>query len=136
MHFLIIKCNGAVNKTIDRELISKLSNVTELKIKVDLSIEVLENQPLSLKITDGVNSVTVSKDIVDKAINRPTTKEDVIIKLSRMGNTPFSINKIDAKVDENIFVPIKSLNELRRDATEKLIELRENKIVKRNTCNN
>lgn len=125
-----LKSKGAVNKTIDRELISKLSNVTELKIKVDLSIEVLENQPLSLKITDGVNSVTVSKDIVDKAINRPTTKEEIIKQISRMGDTPFSINKIDAKVDENIFVPIKGLNELRRDATEKLIELRENKIVK------
>lgn len=127
-----LKSKGEANKTIDRKLITELSNVTELKIKVNVSIEAKKKMPLNLKISDGINEVVTTASIVEQSINRPTTKEEIEKQISKMGDTPFYIDRINVITDNDIFVPIKSLNELRRNATAKLIELRENKEVKVN----
>lgn len=57
------------------------------------------------------------------------SSSSVIKQLSKLGNTPFIINNIQVTLEDNIFINIKDLNELRRKTITKLIELRENRTI-------
>ena len=73
-------------------------------------------------------SVTVEGDLVDAAQNRPMSQEDVLKQLTKLGNTCFSCEMPHVEVGEGIFVPNKTLNELRRTLLQRL----EDKIILEN----
>lgn len=62
----------------------------------------------------------------EKAINRPLDEAVVKKQLQKTGGTPYKLSKLDIKLDENISLPLSSLNELRRSAVQKLNEARAN----------
>jgi len=114
-----------LNKTTSSTLIKKLENYEEKKISIDIKASVKENS-FSLLISDGVNNVKVSDDIVEKALNSGTSISRIEEQLLKLGNTPFICNSINIDINDNIFIPISKLNELRRKAVEELISIREN----------
>ena len=65
-------------------------------------------------------SVTVEGDLIDVAQKRPMSKEDVLKQLTKLGNTCFACETPYVEVGEDIFVPNKSLNELRRILLQRL----------------
>ena len=65
-----------VNKTIDKLLMNELSILKERKIKINMKVTALIDRPLEIYLSDGINIVNISGDIVTKAINRPLSKED------------------------------------------------------------
>ena len=79
-------------------------------------------------------------DLVDIAQKRPVVKEDVEKQLKKTGNTDFVFSSLEVEMDEDIFIPLKSLNELRRQAFEELEilikqtveEKRKNSLIKNN----
>lgn len=73
-------------------------------------------------------TVTVEGQVIDKAQNRPMSKEDVEKQLQKLGNTCFMCDSLYVEVGENIFVPNKLLNELRR----KLLKCLEDAIIEKN----
>jgi len=86
--------------------------------------EIKEGSPVTLTVNDGVNTVTVSGDIPEKAINRPTDEAAVLEKLNKTGGTPYYFENLNLNIDEGLMVRVSSLNALRRDALEKLSALR------------
>lgn len=48
------------------------------------------------------------------------TEERVRVQMEKLGNTPFEWERLDIQMDENIFIPMKTLNETRRQALEAL----------------
>lgn len=116
-----------VYKTSDSDLLNSVKKTFEeeienIKIPVDAKIELkLGEMPLlSLKDGNG-NSISVRADkVVEKAIKVSLGKEKVISQISKLGNTPYFINDIEVDIDENISLPISILNQLRRDAIDKL----------------
>lgn len=58
------------------------------------------------------------ENIIEKANNKPTTKEKIISNLSKLGDTVYKLENIDISADEDIYIPVSVLNALRRDATE------------------
>ena len=58
------------------------------------------------------------------AINRPTSKEEIEEKVTKLGNTPFKVEVININVPDNIFISMKVINDTRRVLTEKLINER------------
>ena len=121
--FNLTKC-GKVLKTLDSALIKELQNYELKKISIDFKVFAKVNNELMIKINDGENEITETSIILDKAINKSTTKEEIIEKLNKLGNTPFRINNIEIDMDNNVFIPIKEINNLRRILTEKLESLR------------
>ena len=77
---------------------------------------------LMLQAVCRENSTSVESEILlEKASERPLTLESVSRQLSRLGNTPFYLEKCDLSgLDEGLFIPVKALNDLRRSAVEKL----------------
>jgi len=116
-----IKSLDTVLKTTDYNLIENLKNYKERKIPVNFKIIAKENKSLEVSISDGIYIIMKTGNIIQKSITRPITKENIIKQISKLGSTPFTINKIDIIMDNNIFIPLKELNEIRRILTEKLI---------------
>ena len=56
------------------------------------------------------------------AQNRPLTKEVVTEKITKTGNTPFVFENLEVTMDDDIFMPVNQLNQLRRGALEALEE--------------
>lgn len=114
-----------VLKTIDTKLNEELNNIQEKKILVNISFKAFIGTKATLSITDNINTIEITGNIVDKALNAPITKERIIEQLSKLGNTPYKLNNIDIEIDNNIFINLKEINELRRTATVQLTTKRE-----------
>lgn len=108
-----------INNSID-EYINKYSR----KVKIDMIFNGYKNNNISLEVSDGINNVKVLGNKVDIANNISTTKEDILLKLNKLGNTIYEINNIKVNIDNNIFIPLKEINELRRVVLNKLDTLR------------
>ena len=117
---------GKVLKTIDINLHKSIATITTQKIAVNIKCTAKENKKLELIIDDGINNIKKEGSVIELAINSITTKSRVEEQLSKLGNSPFIIKNIIVDCDNNIFIPIKDLNEIRRLAVEELINIREN----------
>lgn len=79
-------------------------------------------EPASLIVKYNDVLVSVEGETVLQAQNRPLTEEDVQKQLSKTGDSLFEFDKLEIQMDNNCFMPVKHLNELRRMAFEKLKE--------------
>lgn len=100
------------------------------KIPVNVKVSALCGDKLSLFLClEGNNdyfSVAISDNPIEEASKAPTSREDIIKHVSKMGSTPFYISKAEVETD-NGFVPASLINALRRSACEEL----ENKLYER-----
>lgn len=87
-------------------------------------VKIVENSNITLSISDWQNYVTVKGMMPEKAISRPIDEETVREKISKTGGTPYYIEKINIELEEGLSVRVSELNELRRNAIEKLDKLR------------
>ena len=90
------------------------------KLPVSAFASIIPGEPMSLTLTSGVNSVTVMGDTVSPAEKRPLEESDVIKQLSKLGDSCFTLEDIYVEMPGPSFVPVKSLNELRRRAVKEL----------------
>ena len=106
-----------VNKTQDRKLLNELQKYKEKKIPITMEIVAKLGEELTLTIADfSHHQVVVKGGKVEKALKQPVTKEILARQLSKLGNTPFtaSLDDIQIQLEENLFINIKGINELRR----------------------
>ena len=102
------------------------------KIKLNTTINIKSNQKISMELympldKTNENSVYYNKKayseldyIPEQAQKAPATKESIISQVSKTGNTPYEFENIKVNLDENLFVPVKVLNQLRRITIENL----------------
>ncbi len=114
-----------VLKTIDTKLNEELNNIEPKRIPINIDFKAIKGSPSILTITDNINTITIEGNIVEQAKSTPVTKERIIEQLSKLGSTPFIANNINVNSENDIFINIKELNELRRTSTEQLISKRE-----------
>lgn len=68
-------------------------------------------------------SVTVEGDPALPAENRPLTEEDVRKRIEKCGNTAFYFTSLEVDLEEDCFVPVSRLNDLRRNGLQALQEV-------------
>ena len=118
-----LKDKDVVVKTSSTYLEKQILSTSLKKIKV--SIEVIQkNNQLEVSYIDDKNNKVNTLIEVQESINRPTSKEEIKEKLTKLGNTPFITKDITINIDDNIFVNMKSLNEVRRLLIDNLIKER------------
>lgn len=83
-------------------------------------VSVLEGRPALLTLYTDVVSVTVEGEVAGAAINRPLSDKDISDRLSKLGDTYFELTELTVSTDNASFMPVKSLNELRRRACAEL----------------
>lgn len=108
----------------------ELDKVITKKIPIKIDLEAKVNDNIKIKVMDNENNIELTSDIlVQKSISTPITEDRIKECLERSGNTPFEVTNIEINMDNEIFIPISKLNELRREALDKLKILRENKKI-------
>jgi len=120
---VLVTLDSKVNEEIDEIISSNLR-----KVGINARFEAHLDKPISLYVTDGVNEFTLYISKCLNAVNRPTTKDEIIAKLSKLGDSIYKYNNLEIDIDNNIFIPLKEINELRREMILKLNELRQYKI--------
>ena len=125
---LPVKKNDIILKTMDYYLEKELKSYVEKKISIYIQVKALLYQPLEIMVSDGINTIVVRGDAVSNALTKEVDSQSIIKQLSKLGNTPYLLEKIDINKDDNIFIRIGSLNELRREFVEKLTDVRRNVI--------
>ena len=123
--------NDIVCKTIDYNLNKSLKELPSRKIPVTITVEAHISKNLSIELIDDQNNkISLQGNIVEKARTEAITQERIKQQVSKLGNTPFECQNVHLKCDEEIFISIKELNDIRRSAVEKLIKKRKNCKVK------
>ena len=113
-----------VRKTQDIELIREINKYKERKVKIAIKLEAKIGERLKVTFIDNKNEITEYGSIITSAINAPTSFERIKEQIEKLGTSPFIASKTTIEMDENIFVPIKELNEIRRSLSHDLEEKR------------
>ena len=125
-----IDFNSIVLKTSSAKITNDINNIIlEHKRRVPLTVSVNARVGESLRIvaTDGKNSIRKESIILESSINRPTTISDLEEKINRLNDTAYTINSLKINIDDNVFVPLKTFNDLRREVIEELNQKRQYK---------
>ena len=107
------------------------------KVKLNGEIILRENTPISFKawsnegFYQSLKAEVILETIPQAALNKPISKEKIVEQLSKTGNTEFEFENINVILDDNLFVQMSILNDLRRNVIEKL----ENAVLERYTHN-
>ena len=111
------KGNEALQEQIRQQYVQ-----TEIKEKIKGNLILSKDLPAKMTVECGEVSVTITGDIVQEALKQPLSIEKIEENMRKTGNTPFEFASLDIEMNDAIFMPMKSLNQLRRDALEALSE--------------
>ena len=112
-----------VVKTTDYKQLQEIDKLINIKkrLPLDISIEAKVGYPLKgiFKYKEKVIEVK-SEKILEQANKMAATKEDIINKIDRLKDTVYYLDDIKIDMDDNVFIPVIFINELRREAIEKM----------------
>lgn len=119
-----------VNKTFDSKIKNKYLDVKK-GISIKMHVECLKGKEMALTLISKDRSVSVHFGMVSQALKMPVSEDTIKKQLSKLGDTPFTLEDFTVDMDDNIFINLKDLNELRRLGVEKLIETLEYREIKK-----
>lgn len=77
-----------------------------------------EKATLTVKCRDA--EITVAGEKAQEALSQPMSRERIEKQLRKTGNTEFEFSFLKVEIGEKVFLPMQSLNKLRREALETL----------------
>ena len=92
-------------------------------IPVDMAFSMIASES-RLSLSDGGRDVTVKGPVPERAVNRVLDGDAAAANLTKTGGTQYYVNKFKASVEPGLMLPASALNAMRREAVEKLDELR------------
>lgn len=120
-----VNIGDEVYKTSSKELNMLLKHTWEGKYikrnNIDAKVTIKKDEKILLEVSNDKYTVKVESDkIVLDAQNRPTDIDVFDTQLRKTKDTPFEFNNIQIDMDDNIFVPISEINEIRRRVLKEL----------------
>ena len=116
------------NKRLNDEISKKLKSIDKkLEINFDFIAKLNEKLILKTYLKDKngnriLNLEEISETLTQKAQKRAISEDDIKEKLSEIGDSEFTVKNIKIDIDENIFIPLSELKNLKRNAVEKFRE--------------
>ncbi len=95
---------------------------TELKEKIEGILILKKELSATLTVSCRGHNVCVAGSTTQSAHKNPLSREQAKSQIKKTGNTPFVFEKLMIEMDEDIFVPVSTLKQLRRDALTQLSE--------------
>ena len=86
------------------------------RLPLDLTFVMKADAPITLTLSNGQKTATVTGDIPLTAQNAPMDAEGVKKNLCRFGGTPYTVRRAQIEVDDGLMIPVSRLNALRRAA--------------------
>lgn len=122
-----VSINSRVLKTTDIRQIEKINNEMKentRKIKIKGVINCYIGKQSELIFNDGVNEVIITGPIVEESKKIYMDNKNIEKQIKKLGDTVYQLEELVINRDNNIFIKINDLNELRRKASELLNEKR------------
>lgn len=94
--------------------------IKKRKEKINGNFILFPGSPAILEICCGDIRVSASAGEVQYAIHQPMEEARIRAQMKKLGNTEFQWDRLDIQMGEQIFVPVKVLNEVRREALSRL----------------
>lgn len=113
----MISVSKPAYKTQNEDFIAEINSRycgKTLRRRAGAEITLRTDKPMELKLYDDTSCVTVTGETVSRALKRPMERENVIKQLNKTGDSFIQFDKIDVVMEDDIFVPVAHLNELRR----------------------
>ena len=104
--------NNALIDDIEKKILKP-----ERRLEANALVEAIIEKPLKIRIENKDAWVELEGKVVEKAQNRPTTKEELIEKMGKTGGTGIALTT-ECVISENAFAELSAFNELRRKAVE------------------
>ena len=121
--------NSKINRTYSKKLYEKVDREIEnIDYRRDLDVEVkikIGEKPFINVKSVGLEASYELDRLVEVAKKSGLDRERVIENISKTGDSIFQVKNIELDLDDNAFLPISAINELRREATKIL----ENKVL-------
>lgn len=119
------KNGAAVYRTRNNELLGQLRAGyidNDIKIPVRMETFLKSGERACLKLLSGDKELVVYGDVLEPSDKRSAVREDVVKQLKKLGGTAFSSDEgsIVTDIQGSPFVPVRLLNDLRRNALEEL----------------
>lgn len=118
-------CNGYYKRHNGKDMVShsRLKGVEggttcpayELKEKINGKLILSEGKRAKLELEYNGHTAACEGAEVKQAVKQPLCAERVDKQLRKTGGTQFAFDSLALHMDDNIFLPMQSLNELRRD---------------------
>ncbi len=100
-----------------RELADNLKNKRHAPIEFTAKACVKMGKPMELTVCAKDKTVTLTGSInAERAVNVAITKDRLIEQIGKSGSTPFALAGAEIDVDPGVSLPVKEVNNLRRDA--------------------
>ncbi len=94
----------------------------ENKEKIKGILRLSEGKPARLVLKCRETQVEVTGELVQTAQKQPLSRETILEKMNKTGNTPFEWEELNLEIEGKIFLSVGALNQLRRAGIEKLAE--------------
>lgn len=120
---LTVESGAEVARLSDALQLEQARSHAPSPIPVTMNAAFAIGKPMQLTLSDGITAVSVWGDPVQPAQKRSATPEDVRKQLEKLGETPFVLPSADAltiQLEDGVFLPVSSLNDLRRNGAEAL----------------
>lgn len=125
-----IKPGDGVYKTTDIELNriarESFSGRNNKRIEITGQVSLRAGMPLMLNVEDhsGHSAAAAGTVLAEKAINRPLMPERLEEQLRKTGATPFIFGSLKVDIEDGLSIPVSEINEVRRQALDRLLEIR------------
>ena len=118
-----IRIGDQVYRTKNAALLEKIAQDylrTNEQVSVQGHCVAQKGQPLSLTVTLKGQTICCQGEICQKAKKRAIDESDIRKILQKTGNSPFYFEKLSIEAEENVFLPVGAIKQLRRDAFEQM----------------
>ena len=126
-----IQIGDRIWKTSDPELDKELRQTysgeqPNFKRPIVIEVSGSSGKRLSASMSDSSQNVVqaATQTPLERAHSKPLTTEKLTQQLGRLGNTPFELTELRNNLDGEVMVPVRELNQVRRELVEKLLEVR------------
>jgi len=122
-----IPMNSLVYRTYSYKIDKEVENIIstkERKVLIKFILNLKENKPLELIVSDYQNEISLTSDIPSISLNHEITKEVIKEKLEKVNNTIYKINELEINLDNKLFIPISKINNIKREILDLLTKKR------------
>lgn len=103
--------NVELSAHIEKNILNKM-----IKYPVTGDITLKVGEPLMLELFCRDEYAFVEGAIVEASEKRPVAKEDILRQMNKTGNVPFELTEFEVNMEENCFLPMSVLKNMRQQA--------------------
>ncbi len=118
-----------VRKTLDLDMGKEAqqfseSNQRKIILSAGVDLQIGKRAEFWVQDPEGRQVALKTEQVLEPAQNQGADLERISEQIRKTGDTPYMIDSLDLNVDPQVFIPVKILNTLRRDALQQLDALR------------